>query len=259
LEVTVKLTHRFDGPADAPVLILGSSLGTELEMWDASIPELAANWRVLRYNHRGHGGSGSEATASVGDLAADVLALADSYGIEKFVVGGVSLGGAIGLWLAVNNPERVDGLVMSCSSARFGDPAMWTDRAALVRADGMAPIVDATLGRWFTPAFQGGPEAARVREMFLRTDADGYAECCTALSTYDLRSSLGKVTVPALIIGGEDDPSTPPAHARELAEGIPGASLLLVDQAAHLANIEQAAAVTTAIAGFLKKQGLEKL
>ncbi|HEV7931967.1 MAG TPA: 3-oxoadipate enol-lactonase [Actinomadura sp.] len=253
------LNHRIDGPASAPPLILGPSLGTSLAVWDPQVPALARTHRVIRWDLPGHGGSPAEllpsseqSPATVGDLGRLVLELADALGLERFAYAGISLGGAVGTWLAVHHPERVESLAVVCSSARFGEPQGWHDRAALVRAKGSTdPVADTTGSRWFTPAFRGEPAAEAMLAAMRATHPGGYAACCDALAGYDLRPELPGITAPTLVIAGRDDPATPVAHARELADGIPGASLTEVAHAAHLANVEQPRPVLAALLGHL--------
>ncbi|MFH8407773.1 3-oxoadipate enol-lactonase [Streptomyces sp. NPDC018019] len=251
--------HREDGPADAPPLILGPSLGTSLAVWEPQMAVLARRFRVVRWDLPGHGGTPYDVLASraegaartVADLAGLVLALADSLGIDRFAYAGISLGGAVGTWLAVHHPERIVSLALVCSSARFGEPEGWHERAARVREQGIAAVAGTTPGRWFTPAFAGTP-VARDLLAGLRTVApEGYAACCDALATYDLRGELGRIGAPTLVIAGRDDPATPPAHARELADGIPAASLTELAGAAHLATAERPAQVLAALLGHL--------
>ncbi|MET9674874.1 3-oxoadipate enol-lactonase [Streptomyces sp. NPDC006482] len=254
--MTGALHHRTDGPADAPVLILGPSLGTSLAVWDAQVPALARRHRVIRFDLPGHGdtptgtlGDAAPGTTAMADLAGLVLDLADELGVGQFGYAGISLGGAIGAHLAVHHPERVTSLALVCSSARFGEPAGWRDRAALVREKGTGAVAPAALGRWFTPDFAGTHTADRLVDDLCAADAAGYAACCDALATYDLRGALSRIAAPTLVIAGRADTATPPAHARDLADGIPDASLLELAGAAHLAPAERPEAVLTALLG----------
>jgi 3-oxoadipate enol-lactonase/4-carboxymuconolactone decarboxylase len=249
--MTTLLHHRLDGPHDAPPLILGPSLGTSLAVWEPSLPELARAHRVLRFDLPGHGASPTSVlpagTTTVADLARLVLDLADHHGWQRFGYAGISLGGAIGAYLALHHPDRVSRLAMVCSSARFGEPRQWRDRAALVRAEGTAPVAAATPARWFTASFAGSPRAQALLSDLAAADDAGYAACCDALATYDLRADLPRIAAPTLVVAGRADPAAPPAHARELTDGIPGASLLEVSGAAHLAGVEQPEVVTAAL------------
>ncbi|NJC73063.1 3-oxoadipate enol-lactonase [Planosporangium thailandense] len=249
--MTALLHHRLDGPEGAPPLILGPSLGTSLAVWEPSLPELARTHRVLRFDLPGHGGSAATGTTTVEGLARLVLDLTDHYGWQRFGYAGISLGGAIGAYLALHHPDRVANLAMVCSSARFGEPQGWHDRAALVRAEGTKAVADATPGRWFTASFAESPRAKALVGDLLAADAAGYAACCDALAAYDLRAELPRIAVPTLVVAGREDPATPPAHARELADGIPGASLLEVAGAAHLAGVEKPEVVTAALSQHL--------
>ncbi len=246
--------HRADGPPDAPALLLGPSIGTTTRMWDAQTPTLAREHRVIRYDLPGHGGSPSGLVpaegATVGDLADMVLRLADHLGIERFGYAGVSLGGAVGARLALRHPDRVTSLALVCTSAWFGPPDGWHERAALVRSRGTGPVADAAAGRWFTPAFAASDEAAALVDALRNaTEAAGYAACCDALAAFDMRAELAGITAPTLVVAGRDDLPTPPGHARELADGIPDAALVEVPRAGHLANVERPEPVTAALAG----------
>ncbi|GAA2418149.1 3-oxoadipate enol-lactonase [Streptomyces glaucosporus] len=246
--------HRIDGATAAPPLILGPSLGTSLRVWDPQVPALARNHRVIRWDLPGHGGSPAGligAGADIADLARLVLDLADGLGVDRFAYAGVSIGGAVGTWLAVHHPDRVASLAVVCSSARFGEPEAWRERAGLVRAEGTAPLAGTAPDRWFTPAFRDTPTARALVDDLRAADPGAYAACCDALAAYDLRADLPRVTAPALVVAGREDPATPPAHARELADGIPGASLTEVAGAAHLANVERPGPVLAALLGHL--------
>ncbi|MFJ1648092.1 3-oxoadipate enol-lactonase [Streptomyces sp. NPDC088258] len=234
--------HREEGPDSAPPLLLGPSLGTTTALWDAVASELSAAHRVVRWDLPGHGGSPAELIApgaSVADLADLVLALADSLGLGRFAYAGVSLGGAVGLHLAAHFPERVASLAVVCSSARFGPPGPWEERAARVRREGMEAIARAAPARWFTPGFSVPGLVDGVRSV----DPAGYAACCDALAAYDLRELLPVIRVPVLAVAGREDPVTPPAHAREIAGAVPGAGLVELAGASHLAPAERPGAV----------------
>ncbi|WP_329140160.1 3-oxoadipate enol-lactonase [Streptomyces sp. NBC_01476] len=244
--------YRTDGSAQAPVLVLGPSLGTSLAVWDAQVPALARRHQVLRWDLPGHGRSPASLVtegATVADLAALVLALADHLGVERFAYAGISLGGAVGLHLAVHHPDRVTSLAVVCSSARFGDPAGWQERAALVRGKGTQAVAEATAGRWFTPAFAAHQAAVTMIADLRAADPAGYSACCDALAAYDLRGELTAITAPTLVLAGRQDPATPPAHSRQLADGIAESTLLELPGAAHLAPVEQPDAVLTALQG----------
>lgn len=243
------LHHRFDGPRDAPVLVLGPSLGTTMDLWDPQLPALTATWRVLRYDLPGHGGSGV-VHGTVGDIADAVAGLLDALGVDKAAYGGVSLGGAVGTTLALEHPGRLTRLVLCCTSARFGAPADWHGRAVKVRSGGLEPLAGMLVERWFTPAYPGTADA---RAMLARVDPEGYAACCDAIAAFDVRDRLGEVRVPTLVIAGAEDIATPIHHAEALVQGIPGAELVIVPGAAHLANLERSESVTNAMLRHLER------
>jgi 3-oxoadipate enol-lactonase len=249
----VDVHYEIAGRDDAPTLVLSNSLGSTTAMWDPQVPALAERLRVVRYDHRGHGGSPvPPAPYELADLGADALRLLDRLGVERAHWCGLSLGGMVGMWMAVNAPERIDRLVLCCTSAQLGPASMWADRAATVRAEGVEAIADAGIARWLTAGFiEREPEtAAAVRAMLAATPAEGYAACCGVIEHMDLLPELGAVRAPTLVIAATQDPATPPEHAERIAARIPGARLELVD-AAHLATIEQPAAMTELIAGHL--------
>ena len=214
-------------------VVLAGSLGSTSAMWDAQAAALERRFDVARHDYPGHGGAPLDDVADVRDLARGVLARAG----ERFSFVGLSLGGAVAMRIALDAPERIDRLVLACTSARFGEPATWEERARLVRADGVEAVVDTVLERWFTPAFR---DLGRYRAMFLSTDAEGYARCCDALARWDAREELGRIAAPTLVVSGADDPSTPPEHGELLAARIPGARHVVIPRARHLANVERA-------------------
>lgn len=235
------LHHVIDGPPGAPALVLGPSLGTGLHLWDAQVSALGRGRRVVRYDLPGHGGSPAAVLreGTVEGLGALVIELADSLGLARFGYAGVSLGGAVGLWLAVHHPERVESLAVVCSSARFGEPGPWRERAERVRAEGVQWLADTAPERWFTPAFAASGTARDLVAGHRAVDPAGYAACCDALAAYDLRGELARIGAPVLVVAGRQDTAAPPVHARELADGIAGAGLVEIDGAAHLAPAEQ--------------------
>jgi 3-oxoadipate enol-lactonase len=243
-----------DGPAGAPVLVLGPSLGTDLGLFDAQARDLADRHRVIRYDLRGHGGSPVvPGPYTVADLADDVLHRLDQLGIDRFAYAGVSLGGAIGLQLAVTAPDRVTHLVVMASAAQFPDPPSWKERADRVRAEGTEFLVPSRIGAWVTPGFaESHPEETeRLLTMLRSTPREGYAACCETITTFDVRDQLLKITATTLVIAGGDDPATPPDTVREIADGIPGARFVVVPKASHLVSAEQPEAVTAEIRRFL--------
>jgi 3-oxoadipate enol-lactonase len=189
----------------------------------------------------------------VADLADDVRSLLDELGIERFAYAGVSLGGAIGLQLAVTVPDRVTRLVVMASAARFPDPPSWKARADRVRAEGTEFLVPSRIGAWVTPPFaESHPEETeRLLAMLRSTPREGYAACCETIESFDVRDRLAEITAPALVIAGADDPATTPDTVREVAGGIRDARFVVVPQASHLLNAEQPEAVTAEIRRFL--------
>jgi 3-oxoadipate enol-lactonase len=243
-----------DGPPDGPVVVLGPSLGTDLGLFDAQAHELADRYRVIRYDLRGHGGSPVvPGPYSVADLADDVVHLLDGLGIDRFAYAGVSLGGAIGLQLAVTVPDRVERLIVMASAARFPDPPSWKARADRVRSEGTDFLVPSRIGAWVTPGFaESHPEETeRLLGMLRSTSREGYAACCETIEAFDVRDQLPTITAPTLVIAGADDPATAPDTVRLIADGIPGARFVVVPSASHLVSAEQPEAVTTEIRQFL--------
>jgi 3-oxoadipate enol-lactonase len=252
--------HVEEGERDAPPLVLSNSLGTALEVWAAQAPALARRFRLVRYDHRGHGRSPvPPGPYEIADLAGDVAALLDRLGVARASFCGLSIGGMVGLWLAAHAPERIERLVLVCSSPHMPPASAWAERAAAVRAAGSVEVVaDAVVGRWFTPEYaEAHPDVhERLRAMLVTTPADGYAECCGAIERMDLRADLAAVRAPTLVIAGERDPAAPPAeHGRVIADGIRGARFELVS-AAHLANVERPDAVTALITDHLEQEAV---
>lgn len=229
----MRLSYEETGPADAPVVLLGSSLGATRDMWAPQVEVLARRHRVVAFDHRGHGKSEvPEGPYRIEDLGGDVVELLDTLEVEQASYVGISLGGAVGLWLAQNAGERFHRFALLCPPANpAANAQMWTDRAAQVRAEGTQAITDATLGRWFLPEFT---DTAPVRQMLIDTPDEGYAACCEALSETNLLPGLSDITAPVLLITADSDTSIPPETVVPLASQIPGAHLEIIENAAHL-------------------------
>jgi len=214
----IRVNYALDGPANAPVLTLSHSLATDNSMWDPQIPELTKRWRVLRYETRGHGATEAPAGAySLDQLASDAIALLDALGIEQTHWLGLSMGGMIGQTLALKAPQRLRGVILADTSSRV-PPEMrsaWADRIKIAETQGMEPLVEPTIARWFTEPFRASRADVmdRVRTMIRSTDPRGYAGCCHAIAALNLTDRLGEITRPTLVIVGEDDPGTPVAAA----------------------------------------------
>ena len=243
-----------EGPADAPVVLLLGSLGSTLEMWDPQVAPLAERFRVVRCDARGHGRSPvPPGPYRLDDLVDDAVALLDRLGVARAHVVGLSLGGMTAMRLAARQPERVDRLALLCTSAQFADPGSWTARAATVRAGGTGAVADAVVQRWFTPAARAAdPELVeRWRSVVASSPAEGYASCFEAIAGLALVPDLARIAAPTLVLAGADDPATPPDHLRAIADAVPGARLVVLPQAAHLANLEQPVAVTALLQAHL--------
>ena len=249
----MNLNLRLEGPAGAPVLILAHSLGNNLGMWEPQVAALHDRWRVLRYDHRGHGRSPCPpGPYTVEEIARDALAVIASIGVERFAFCGISLGGLVGQWLALHEGWRVERLVLASTAARIGTDEIWNARLESVRAGGMSAVVDAAIERSFTPGFRArAPEAvARLRATILANAPEGYMAAIAAVRDFDAREAVSRIRVPTLVISGSGDVSTPPADGHFLADRIPGARYQEVD-AAHLANLEAPEAFNAALLEFL--------
>ncbi|MFE5711624.1 alpha/beta fold hydrolase [Streptomyces sp. NPDC056501] len=243
---TNTLQYRVDGQEDAPVLVIGPSLGTTWHMWDRQIPELIREWRVVRFDLPGHGGAPAEPFTSVAELGDRLLATLDAIGVQRFGYAGCSFGGAVGLDLALRAPQRVASLALVATSPRFGTADEFRQRGVIVRANGLEPMARAAPEQWFTPLFAGAQPAIVewAVQMVRTTDAACYVAACEALAAFDVRESLGRIGIPALVLVGSEDQVTGPAEARTLVAGIADARLAVVPGASHLAPVEQPAAVT---------------
>lgn len=255
----ISMHYMLNGPASAPVVTLSHSLATNLAMWEPQASALAARYRVLRYDTRGHGETDAPKDAYTLDmLAEDARALLGALGIDRTHFIGLSMGGMIGQVLALKHPEMLRSLVLCDTTSQIPPHAkpMWDERIRATENRGMEPHVAPTLGRWFTPSyFEGHADVIeRVRAMIRRTKPEGYIGCCHAIQTLDLTDRLAAIAVRTLIVVGEDDTGTPLAASRAIHERIKGSTLVVLKSASHLSNIEQPEAFTKALLDFLGRQ-----
>jgi 3-oxoadipate enol-lactonase len=250
----IEVPYRVDGAEDAPPLVLSNSLGSTSEMWDPQVPALSERFRLIRYEHRGHGDAPVPPEPyDLDDLGGDVVALLDRLGIERTDFCGLSLGGMVGMWLGINAPERIRRLVLLCTSPMLSREHDWALRGRTVREQGTGAVAEAVVERWFTPRYaEEHPDTvARMRAMVTETPATGYAGCCGAIERMDLVPELGSIRAPTLVVAGTEDPATPPPHAEVIAEHIPDCRMELVP-AAHLASWERPDEVTRLILSHLE-------
>ncbi len=250
---TARLHYRLEGPADGSCLVLSNSLGCTLEMWEPQLAAFSRQYRVLRYDTRGHGRSDVPAGPyTIAQLGSDVLGLLDGLGIERAHFCGLSMGGSTGMWLATNAPRRIERLVLCNTTPWLGPPAAMNARIDTLRRDGMPALVEAILERWFTADYRASEPLVveRIRQVLLATSVDGYVGCCEALRDMDQRAALSRISAPTLVIAGTYDPAPTPEAARAWTSMIPGARLVELP-AAHLSNIGAAEAFTRRVLDFL--------
>ena len=256
----ISVHYTLEGPASGPVITMSNSLASNLSMWEPQMPVLTSRYRVLRYDTRGHGGT--EATAgpySLDELSEDVRALLRALGITRTHFIGLSMGGMIGQIIAIKYPQMLQSLVLCDTMSRVPTEAkpMWDDRIHTAETGGMEPLVEPTLARWFTEPFRqkGSPGLDQVRTMIRSTPPRGYTGCCHAIAALNLTDHLKAITLPTLIIVGEDDPATPVAASHVIHEQVRGSELVILKSAAHLSNLEQPEAFNQALTAFLPKVG----
>ena len=255
----ISIHYQLEGPASGPVVTLSHSLATNLSMWDPQMPALVSRYRVLRYDTRGHGKTDApEGAYSLEQLAEDARALLQALGIPRTHFVGLSMGGFIGQILALAYPQMLRSLVLCDTTSRVPAEAkpMWDERVRVAQTQGMEPHVEPTIGRWFTAPFreQRADVVTPVRGMIRGTNPRGYIGCCHAIAALNLTDRLSAITVPTLVVVGEDDSATPVAASRTIHEQIKGSELVILKSASHLSNMEQSEAFNRAITTFLARQ-----
>jgi 3-oxoadipate enol-lactonase len=251
----VSLAHRVEGQPDGIPLVFVHSMAASLEQWEAVASRLAATHRVVRCDLRGHGGSAApRGPWRIEELALDVLDLLDRLGVERASLCGISLGGMVAQWLGVNAPDRVDDLALVCTTAGFGTPGVFRDRAASVRLEGVEPQVSPSIDRWLSPRFRARyPQVVKqVRQRLLAMPPEAYAACCEAIGEWEIRPQLSKVQAPTLVVAAADDVITPTSASEEIVLGIGGnARLHVIEDSGHLVNLEQPEALVQALVSNL--------
>jgi 3-oxoadipate enol-lactonase/4-carboxymuconolactone decarboxylase len=253
-----RIFYRAEGLQDAPAIIFSNSLGCDHLMWQPQAQALKAQYRIIRYDQRGHGASDvPDKPCTIEQLGGDVIALADHLGLDTFHFCGLSMGGITGQWLAIHHANRIGKLILANTSPHFPPPDMWDQRMAAVRDGGMAAICDAVLERFFSPTMhQSQPGTVNdFRNVLAQTSPDGYLGCCAMLRETDVYPDLGRISAPTLVISGRHDQSTPPERGEKIAAAITGASHVILD-AAHISNAERPDDFTRALAGFLGEVAL---
>jgi len=244
---------EIEGRDAAPVLMLANSLGTDLHMWDDQAAEFAKHFHLVRWDRRGHGKSGASKGPYSFDLfGRDILKILDTLKIKKVNWCGLSMGGMDGQWLGANAPDRVEKLILANTNFYYADKAPWADRIRTVREKGLAHIVGPNMERWFTKGFiERAPQTiARMTEMFLASDLEGYIACVEAVRDMDFRAGNPRIATPTLVVVGKQDPATPPERGEEIARTVKSGKVVALE-AAHISNVEQPKAFTDAALDFL--------
>jgi 3-oxoadipate enol-lactonase len=250
-----RLSYCVDGPKNAPALLLSNPIGSTVDLWDPQVEGFSRAFSVIRYDTRGHGRSDAQpGEYTLDELGRDVLAVLDGVGVWRAHLCGLSLGGITALWLGVHAPERIGRLVAANTGARIGTTELWAERIRNVRSQGMRTIADAAMPRWFSDGFRERHPTTveRFRAMLAGASAQGYVGCCAALRDADLRDDIHRIRASTLVIAGAHDEATPPANAESIRDRVAGARMVTLD-AAHISNVEQSEAFTSAVLEFLRR------
>ncbi|WP_454917731.1 alpha/beta fold hydrolase [Xanthobacter sediminis] len=234
--------YEFRAGGHGPAVLFANSLGTGTDLWSDQVAALGRDRAILRYDMRGHGRSQpNPAAPTIDALVDEALAVMDAAQVERVDFVGISLGGLLGQKLALRCPERVRSLALCATSYAFKPTQMWLERAARVRREGLAPMVEASRGRWFTPGVleRRSEQAERLLSALAGVDPESYAQCCEILAETDLEADLPAMKPPTLLIAGEEDKATPPAALQAIKQRLDGARLLEISGAAHLINVNQ--------------------
>ena len=253
----ISINYEIDGPKDAPVLVFSNSLATSLSMWNDQVDRLKDQFRILRYDNRGHGATPTPETEgpySIELLARDLLGLLDELKIEKISFCGLSKGGMVGQWLGINASKRINRLILSNTASYFPNKEMWRERIEMATVDGIPAIAEASIGRWFTPGYLKRPDTEDtirfVRKFILETKLDVYLASSIGIRDMDFRKELSQIDVPTMVIIGEKDPATVPEYGELIAANIPDAKTFVVPDAANHSNIEQPEIFTETLKDF---------
>ena len=252
----IDVHYRVEG--EGPWVTLSHSLACNLDMWEEQARILARNHKVLRYDTRGHGQSSAPPGAyTLEELADDAKALLDALDIKRTHWVGLSMGGMIGQMFALRYPGVLQSMVLADTTSRRAPDAakLWGERIRIAREQGMGPLVETTLARWFTEPYRKSHKevVGHIAHGISATPVLGYIGCCEAIAKIDVTDRLHEIKCPTLVIVGEQDQGTPPAMARQIHENLPGSELQIIPAAAHLSNIEQSQVFTEAVLGFLER------
>ena len=254
----IQINYELSGKKGAPVVALSHSLGSSLVMWNPQMDSLEPDFRVLRYDIRGHGNSDAPSGAYTLELLGDdVIGLLDALGIDRVHWVGLSLGGMIGQCLALNHPHRLQSLALCDTSAIIPEDAqpIWKERIKTLRDKGVGPLLQETMERWFTPSFLtlNSPILSIIQKQFLATSLEGYIGCVEAIWKLNYLDRLAEIKMPTLILVGQDDPGAPVSASKAMHERIPNSRLVILRSARHLSNVEQSEAFNAALIKFLKE------
>lgn len=253
---TIKLHYRIDGNPDGRPVVFANSLGTDLRLWDEVLPLLPQGLKYIRYDKRGHGLSElPPGPYSMGTLVRDVEKLMDHLAVKDALFVGLSIGGMIAQGLAVKRMDLIRAIVLSNTGAKIGQPAMWDDRIAAVKAGGIEALADGIMERWFSAPFRKTEAFHAWRNMLVRQPVEGYTGCSAAISGTDFYTPTSGLRLPTLGIAGSEDGSTPPDLVRETVELIPGSQFHLIRKAGHLPCVEQPEEYATVLTKFMQEVG----